>query len=436
MRFADLLVGNVVFRSLNIAMNILITVLLTRLMSVEGYGIFSLLVANASIFNLVTCLGVESGITYHYSSKDIAREKIFSIIYSVSFFQVVLLIIAEMLHHVFTGTYWLLDQGNHFPLLWAAIYVAALGLIDKYSALLNGAHLYTLCNKIIFFSNLAAVLLFGFFYFFRKPVFTFFYLELVIAAAAFQALLLIVSFHSSSGHLLSLSSPTRSDWRRFFSYSFVVFITNVIQFFAYRIDYWILNFYHGREQVGLYSLAVKFGQLLWVLPILFASIIFPQVADMSKMGDTRKLLSLVRIANTAALLAGLVAYAIAGFIIPLVAGEAFRPAIIPFHYLLPGILLFSLNIMLAAFFAGKGRLRINLIASSICFISIVVLDLLLIPKYGNRGAAIATSISYSLSTLYLILKFRVLTPGPLRNIFLARKEDWKSVRNYLKTAFQ
>ncbi|HTD95050.1 MAG TPA: hypothetical protein VK644_14595, partial [Chitinophagaceae bacterium] len=83
MRFADLLVGNVVFRSLNIAMNILITVLLTRLMSVEGYGIFSLLVANASIFNLVTCLGVESGITYHYSSKDIAREKIFSIIYSV-----------------------------------------------------------------------------------------------------------------------------------------------------------------------------------------------------------------------------------------------------------------------------------------------------------------------------------------------------------------
>jgi O-antigen/teichoic acid export membrane protein len=432
MRFADLLVGNVVFRSLNIVMNILITVLLTRLMSVEGYGIFSLLVANASIFNLVTCLGVESGITYHYASKDISKEKIFSIIYSVSLFQVVLLVIAEIVHHTFTGTYWLFDQGNHFPLLWAAIYIAALGLIDKYSALLNGAHLYTLCNKIIFFSNLATVLLFAFFYFFRKPVFTFFYLELVIAAAAFQAMLLIVVFHSSSRYLLSLTLPERDDWRRFFSYSFIVFITNVIQFFAYRVDYWILNFYHGREQVGLYSLAVRFAQLLWVLPILFASIIFPQVADMSKVQDTRKLLSLVRIANTIVLIGGVIAYAVAGVVIPLVAGEAFRPSIVPFHFLLPGILLFSLNIMLAAFFAGKGRLKVNLTASSICFASIVALDLLLIPRYGNRGAAIATSISYSLSTFYLIWKFRELGAGQSMNIFLARKEDWKTIRNYLK----
>ncbi len=73
--------------------------------------------------------------------------------------------------------------------------------------------------------------------------------------------------------------PVKNEISVFFSYSFIVFITNVIQIFAYRVDYWIVDYYHGESELGVYALATKLAQVLWVLPGVFAGIIFPQVAD-------------------------------------------------------------------------------------------------------------------------------------------------------------
>src|SRR5437773_10461088 len=105
MNFGKLLAGNIAYRSLNIAVSLFITILLTRLMSAGGYGMLSLMVINASIFSLVSCLGSESGITYQFASGKMERGKIFSIIYSIIFFQILLLVLTEFIHFKITVHY-------------------------------------------------------------------------------------------------------------------------------------------------------------------------------------------------------------------------------------------------------------------------------------------------------------------------------------------
>lgn len=435
MNFGRLLAGNIVYRLFNVFAGILIAILLTRLMSAGGYGVLSLLIVNASIFNLASCLGAESGITYHFASNSIRKGKIFSIIYFVILFQLILLGLIEFIHFSITWRCWLTGGNEIGFVVWGIIYLFSITLIDKYTAFMNGSHLYTLANKIIFYTNLATVLVFGWFYFFYEKQGIGFYIHLFIGASFLQAIMLIFFYHRDSKQRLIFLAIEKNDWVLFFSYSFIVFITNILQFLAYRIDYWLVDFYRGIESLGLYSLAVRLCQLFWVLPVLFASILFPRVADKEMEPDSTKLLLLLRCSNTFSLIAIFITAALAGWGIPLFFGKEFNSSVLPFLYLLPGIFMFGINILLAAYFAGKNRLSINLTGSAICFVLVLLLDLWLIPLHGVVGAAIASSIAYAVAAVYSMWMFMRIRREPLSSLLFLQKKDWLQVKEVYKKMF-
>ena len=57
--------ANIIYRILNVIVVFIINILISRLMGVAGYGLLSLLIVNASIFNLVSSLGADAGISYN-----------------------------------------------------------------------------------------------------------------------------------------------------------------------------------------------------------------------------------------------------------------------------------------------------------------------------------------------------------------------------------
>jgi O-antigen/teichoic acid export membrane protein len=432
MNFGATLARNSVYKSLNIITGFLITLLLTRLMSTEGYGVLSLLVANASFFNLLSCLGAESGITFHSASGDINKGKLFTIIYTVIILQLFLLLMTEIVYYNIVGHYWLINGKGLLFLVLGIVYLLSITLTDKYTALLNGNHLYTLANKVSSFSNLLALFFFAFFYFAIEKKDTWFYLVFFIVVAFVQAGLMIITFHLSVKEKIQFQKINKDDTRLFFSYSFIVFITNCIQFLAYRVDYWLVNYYHGKSLLGEYALAVKLNQLFWVLPLLAASIIFPIIAAKEKKHNEKQLLSLMRVINTILLIAVILAFFIAPWLIPFLFGEQYRESVQSFQYLLPGFFMFGVSIMLAAYFAGKNKLYINLAGSVICFVLVLCLDLWLIPVQGIKGAAIASSIAYSVSALYNIIKFTGYRIGGITDIILIKPKDWPMIKIFFK----
>jgi O-antigen/teichoic acid export membrane protein len=431
MRTGKTLAYNAVYRILNIALAFALTILLTRLMKAEGYGMLSLFIANIAILNLVTSFGADSGITYQSASVQLLPGKINTIIIAIVFFQLIFVLLAELIFHAATGHYWLYNSCWWLGL----VYIFIVSVQEKYTALFNGHHLYSAVNKIILFCNLVMVLVFAWFYFGAEKFSAGFYIQLFIGLSLLQVLLPVVLFYTITKQKPSFLPLKKNDLKLFFSYSVITLITNCIQFLAYRVDYWFVDYYHKKEQLGIYVLAVKLAQLFWILPVLFASIIFPMVAKHKINYDDGRMLSLLRVMNVFNLLAGALAFALMPLIIPLVFGKDYSSSVQPFLYLLPGVILFCIATIMAAYFAGRNRLKVNLYGSVICFCVIIVLDIWLIPERGIIGAALASCIGYGLTAFFYMWMYLKNSGRGLKDIFIMNSDDWKRTVQLSKELF-
>jgi len=82
---------------------------------------------------------------------------------------------------------------------------------------------------------------------------------------------------------------------------------------------------------------------------------------------------------------------------------------------------------LSTYFRGTGKPEVNTFVNFVILIINISLNLLLIPKIGVKGAAIASAISYSLTyMIYLFLYKREFGISPVE-FFRFRREDFKKI---------
>jgi O-antigen/teichoic acid export membrane protein len=196
-----------------------------------------------------------------------------------------------------------------------------------------------------------------------------------------------------------------------------------------------MDYYHPGSALGIYVLAVKLSQVFWVIPIAFAGIIFPVTAK--KAGDNKQsvLLIIIRFLNLINIIVALFLWIFAKWLIPFVFGHEYTDTVIPFLYLLPGVILFCTGIILAAHYAGVNRLLVNLTGSVLCFCVIFLFDLMLIPKEGAKGAAIASAIGYGATGLYYIFFYMKEKKCGLLAFLIPDKQDWMHFKELSKTIF-
>jgi O-antigen/teichoic acid export membrane protein len=83
-------------------------------------------------------------------------------------------------------------------------------------------------------------------------------------------------------------------------------------------------------------------------------------------------------------------------VIDFVFSSAFSDAYIPLLVLLPGVVLLGGSKVLTNEIAGRGYPHYNSLNAALALVVTVVLDLVLIPRYGVLGAALASSAAYTL----------------------------------------
>jgi len=190
-----------------------------------------------------------------------------------------------------------------------------------------------------------------------------------------------------------------------------------------------VEYFRGEKELGWYAFASRLAQAFWMLPILFAGMLFAQVARKKEAYKTEEMLLFMRIFFCINIVAGVLSFLVLPFIVAFIFGDLYNESILPFRILLPGVILFCNTTILAAYFAGKNFLRINLAGSTICFISILAADLLLIPRFGMKGAAIASSVGYSLSCIFSVTVYCRQTGTPIGHLFYPRAGDWNNLRS-------
>jgi O-antigen/teichoic acid export membrane protein len=211
------------------------------------------------------------------------------------------------------------------------------------------------------------------------------------------------------------------------------YAANTAQFLNYKLDVFVVGFFAGAASVGRYTLAVSLGQLLWLMSGSVASVLLPKVAASSDQNVTiRHTTRVTRLSLWATAVCAVVLAALATQAIPLLYGEAFRPSIMALLWLLPGIVVFTIATVLAAYIAGIGKPQLNLLVSGLSLVVTIALDMALIPKLNIVGAAIASTVSYTVSALLLIVFFMRETDASLREILLPTFEDIKMLLSVVR----
>ncbi len=172
------------------------------------------------------------------------------------------------------------------------------------------------------------------------------------------------------------------------------YVANVLQFFNYRLDLFLVNFFLGPSSTGIYTVAVAMAEMLWYLPNAVGFVIFPKAANTAAEAMNRFTPRVFRITL------GLTAIGAVGLVlvgkpfINIVYSPAFASAYGPMLALLPGVVLLGGGKVLTNEIAGRGYPQYNSIASGASMVLTVGLDLLLIPRLGVLGASVASSIAY------------------------------------------
>ena len=101
----------------------------------------------------------------------------------------------------------------------------------------------------------------------------------------------------------------------------------------------------------------------------------------------------------------------------------------PLWLLMPGVVALSISKVLSGDLAGRGLLQYGAYASAISLVVTVICDLLLIPRWGIVGAAIASSLSYCSAALLVLFFYTKVSGNGLIDVLIIKKSDLFAYRD-------
>lgn len=201
------------------------------------------------------------------------------------------------------------------------------------------------------------------------------------------------------------SRPSATAARRVASYGMRAQLGGVIFLLNLRLDFILISVMTGPAVLGIYAVASKFAELVKVPGMALTYVLYPRYA---KDGGERATERARRILPRAAVATGLGVLPLAlaaGPIIPFAYGSDFASAVTPAQLILLGLCLEGVSGVATGYLYGVGRPGLNSWAMAAGLAVTVALDLILIPKHGATGAAIASAAAYMTTSLALLWFF-------------------------------
>jgi O-antigen/teichoic acid export membrane protein len=225
-------------------------------------------------------------------------------------------------------------------------------------------------------------------------------------------------------------------WRKALSYGYRAHLSNILAFANYKIDIFLVNLLVNPAAAGVYVVAVQMSERLWLLSQAVSTVALPRLSQMEEEESARRVITplLARFVLASTALAALVVSAVAMPLIILLFGPEFRGAAWVLIVLMPGIVAGSGARILANDIAARGKPELNMHMSMLTLLINVVGNLLLIPAFGMRGAALATTIAYVVNLSLRIYMYRRQTGiAPARVLFVCRG-DLHSILGHIRKA--
>jgi O-antigen/teichoic acid export membrane protein len=226
----------------------------------------------------------------------------------------------------------------------------------------------------------------------------------------------------------------KSTFKEMFSYGFKSQIGNLIQNINYRLDVFVCNSFLSLAQVGLYTKATNLGETMWRVSGSVGIVVLPYAANSKDSAKTNEFMNkVIRVTFAFVIICALILTAISKPLIVMFLSKEFLGSVTPFMLIIPGISIFAINNILNSYFAGSGLIEKNIIASGVAGVITIILDFTLIPIFGINGAAITSSISYTVCTIISLYFYTKHTQSKLIDVLLIKRADIEEIKTKLRS---
>lgn len=397
-----------------------ISVISTRLLGVELYGVFSLLTSWGNLLADFARLGSSDTLLrfipkYNATDKSqmISRAVSFTLIASVSI-SLLFTVAVFFSSSYISGLLFRTKEYSSFIMMYSptivftTVYIVFISVLHAYKEQKYVVYARDIMSNV---SKLLTLILFAF-------------LGLKLSAALFSNLArdltilflcfyFINKFHNNS---LKKSKEKYEDKKEFTKYSLTLFGSNLFNKYTMRLDIILLGFFRLAYDVGLYSVALKIQPFIYMFSSSMALIFSPIVVELFEKKDISNLGFIYkRVTKWTALVSTPIVLVIVIFNenILRIFGSDFLPASGALIVLSAGSLFADMFGLSGQVINMIGKPMVNLINSVVLTVIMILSFVILIPAYGIVGAAVSYSIGlFVINILRIIQVYKFIKIHP------------------------
>jgi len=373
-----------------------VTIFVVRYLGPKDFGLYSYALSFFWLFASLSTFGLEAittrEIVKHPDTKDEINGTIFFLRLAGSLAAIILIAATLFLtgEETYTAILILILSGSFLFQSFSAIEYYFRGIVKaKYNA-------YALSASVILSSALKVM-----FILLKAPLIYFVYA--VVFEYAVLAFGLIAVYHHNKLSIFNwkysktLASSLLKD-------SWPLALSGIVVMIYVRIDQIMIKHMMSEEAVGYYSAAVRLCEAWYFIPVTLCNSIFPAIVNAKNVSTefyNNRMQKLYDLLTWLAIGIAIPVTIFSNQIIQLLFGNEFSSASpILTIYIWAGVAVF-LGVASSQYLINENLTKLSFSRNLVGMILNVGLNLILIPKYGIIGSAVATLISYSIIILTL-----------------------------------
>jgi O-antigen/teichoic acid export membrane protein len=410
---------------ISIVIGVLLLTIIARVLGPENQGKYTLITLVPLMLQTFLNLGINSATIYYVSKKEVDLNTAFNTnVFTGLLLSILSVLIGILAIQILSSTKLEgVDLGQLYLVLAALPFMFLMIFLQT---IFQGLQDFKMFNSMLVVQQTGNLILVSLLLFVFKMSLTGAILAFIIGYLL-SVCFVLFSLLKKYNVRISLSYFSWAYFKKSFSYGMKTHVSNVMTFLNYRTPLLILGMFFNPTAVGIYSVAVNFGEKLSIFSQSISSVLLPRVASMSEDSDKNYITSIISKSMLIFItILSIGVFFLSDFIFQLLLAEDYNDyieSVRVLNFLLPGLALLSIEKLLSNDLAARGKPEVNMYLSFVNVIVNVSISFILIPTYGVIGAAVATSITYIISFALKVIIFAGITNQSIANFLIINKQD-------------
>ena len=383
---------------------LLIGVITARLLTPENRGLYALFFTTSGLFVTLLHVGISPANIYFLNNRkrDIGELLGNTIVYIAYASLLLFGLFAIAVIYDFRGPFADLNPLQTWLMMWLVVLATLVEV--SVSGLIYASNLYGFISRALILQSAMLLLATLAIYFTAGNLV--YGLAFRVFAVCIFVIWFLKSFAAIAVKKLKFSYPILKAQLQFGSKNWV---QNIISFLNVRSYILILGVIAAPEEVGFFSVAWLFVEVVRFIPDTLGTMILPTLTECHS-DDERSLLALksIKLICAATVLLTIFLLLILHKVIPFVFGAEYSPSIIVANILISGSIFGTIYQVLTRYFTSEAAQRFAIYSSILGLCTCLVGSYFLVPRYSADGAAMAyagSSFATGVCSLYFFLKF-------------------------------